>query len=143
MSRHRARYSSQLGSGKTLVEISRRIGPDRQVEQVRLAQTDRHLLGSKFPAVRLRLKRLAASTKRLAVGDVAQGAGNVEDVEILFKDLDVARQALKACWPRPPIMNRPVGASSTEVTITRRTSDSGTDRLQSGPMSRVIFMYRG
>ncbi len=53
----------------------------------------------KLPACEVDLKRLAAATERLAVGDVAEGAGNVEDVEVLFIDLDVAHQPLKAVGP--------------------------------------------
>ena len=54
----------------------------------------------RLPAMQIDLQRLAAAAKRLAVGDVAQGAGDVEDVEILFIDLDVAHQAPESCWPR-------------------------------------------
>ena len=57
----------------TLVEIARRTGPDRQVEQVRLAQADRHHV-DQVSRLEVDLKRLAAATERLAVGDVAEGA---------------------------------------------------------------------
>ena len=82
----------------TLIEIARGTGPDRQVEQVRLAQADRHHV-DQVSRREIDLKRLAAAAKRLAVGDVAEGARNVEDVEVLLKNLDVARQPLKAVGP--------------------------------------------